>query len=296
MSPLAILRLSSESCRMQAISRALWYIESHFGEPLTLDDVARVSGLSRFHLARTFAAMVGQPVLAYTRGRRLSEAARLLADGAPDILQVALAVGYGSHEAFTRAFRDQFGLTPEEARARRSLDSLHLTEPLRMPDNAYKAIEPDRIVTSGPMLFAGIRKYFRFADRAGLPALWQAFAPNIGTMPGEILGATFGLCLGPADDDDGCGFDYMPSVQVRSLDDLPEGIVGVRIAGREWAIFRHLEHVSSVGVTCAAAGDWLAQSGRTPPSGPMQMIERYGPEFSPHTGQGGCEIWLPLGH
>ncbi len=73
-------------------------------------------------IVRAFAGMVGQPVLAYARGRRLSEAAHLIAGGAPDILQVALAIGYGSHEAFTRAFRDQFGLTPEEARAKRSLD------------------------------------------------------------------------------------------------------------------------------------------------------------------------------
>lgn len=279
---------------MQAIGRALWYIESHFGEPFTLDDVARVSGLSRFHLARTFAAMVGQPVLAYARGRRLSEAARLLADGAPDILQVALAVSYGSHEAFTRAFRDQFGLTPEEARARRSLDCLQLTEPLRMPDTSLKAISPDRLVNGGPMLFAGIRKYFRFENRSGIPALWQAFAAHIGSTPGEIPGATFGLCLSPANGDDECGFDYMPAVQVHSLDELPEDISGVRISGREWAVFPHRRHVSSIGETCAAAGDWLAEAGRTPKPGPTQMIERYGPEFDPHTGNGGCEVWIPL--
>src|SRR6185295_19406602 len=100
---------------MQAIGKALWFIESHFGESVTLDDVAMASGLSRFHLSRTFAATIGQSVIAYLRGRRLTEAARQLADGAPDILQVALGAGYGSHEAFTRAFRDQFGLTPEEA-------------------------------------------------------------------------------------------------------------------------------------------------------------------------------------
>jgi AraC-like DNA-binding protein len=57
------------------------------------------------------------------RGRRLSEAARVLANGGPDILSVALDFGYGSHEAFTRAFRDQFGLTPESVRAQRHLDN-----------------------------------------------------------------------------------------------------------------------------------------------------------------------------
>ena len=49
----------------------------------------------------------------YMRGRRLSEAARVLANGGADILTVALDFGYGSHEAFTRAFRrSQFGVNP----------------------------------------------------------------------------------------------------------------------------------------------------------------------------------------
>lgn len=279
---------------MNAIGRALWYIESHFGEAVTLDDVADVSGLSRFHLSRTFAAIVGQPVLAYVRGRRLTEAARLLADGAPDIMQVALAVGYGSHEAFTRAFRDQFGLTPDATRSRGSLANLALTEPIRMSDSSAPALAPDRFVKSQTMFFAGLRRYVRFDERAGIPALWQAFAPHIGSAPGEIAGANYGLCLGPAGGDAECGFDYAPSVQVKSLDDLPEDLSGVRIAGREWAVFRHRDHVSTIGVTCAAAGEWLVREGRKPSEGAMLMIERYGPEFDARTGNGGCEVWIPV--
>ncbi len=279
---------------MQAIGRALWYIESHFGEPFTLDDVAQVSGLSRFYLARTFAAMVGQPVLAYARGRRLSEAARLLADGAPDILQVALAVGYGSHEAFTRAFRDQFGFTPEEVRARRSRDSLQLTEPLRMPDQPGAPVAPDRLVAGVTMLFVGLRRYFRFEERAGIATLWHEFGPHVGAIANTIPGAAFGLCLAPADPDEEAGFDYAPAVEVSSLSDVPKGLSGIRIAPREWAVFCHAGHVASLGATCASAGDWLASSGRKPAHGGMQMIERYGPEFDPHTGNGGCEVWLPL--
>jgi AraC family transcriptional regulator len=279
---------------MQAIGRALWYIESHISEPFALADVARVSGLSRFHLARTFAAVVGQPVLAFARARRLSEAARLLADGAPDILQVALAVGYGSHEAFTRAFRDQFGMTPEDLRTRRSLASLPITEPLRMPDQSASVIAPDRSVSGKTMLFAGLRRYFRFEERAGIASLWQAFGPHLGAITHTVPGAAFGLCLAAADPGDESGFDYAPAVEVSTLSDLPEGLSGIRIAPREWAVFRHPGHVSTLGATCAAAGEWLARSGRQPMDCAMQMIERYGPEFDAHTGNGGCEVWLPV--
>src|SRR3954470_22870791 len=119
---------------MDAIQKALWYIESHSAGPLTLGEVAAASGLSRFHLSRVFPEVTGHSVFGYLRGRRLTEAARLLVDGAPDILSVALDAGYGSHEAFTRAFRDVLGLTPEEVRARRSLDDLPLVEAIRMSD------------------------------------------------------------------------------------------------------------------------------------------------------------------
>ncbi|MDP3740091.1 MAG: helix-turn-helix domain-containing protein [Hyphomonadaceae bacterium] len=279
---------------MQAVGKALWYIESHFGEPTTLDDVAEASGLSRFHLSRTFAAVVGQPVVAYLRGRRLTEAARQLADGAPDILQVALGAGYSSHEAFTRAFRDQFGLTPDETRSRRSLADLKLVEPIRMPDKPATLIAPARFVKSSNMLFAGLRKYFRFDDRGGIPNIWQAFGPMLGAIPGEVQGTAYGLCLAPADKDDEAGFDYFAAVQVKSLDELPEGLSGTRIAGRNWAVFRHAGHVSSIGSTCGSAGEWLAQSGRAPKSGPMQMIEVYPPQFDARTGLGGCEVWVPV--
>src|SRR5262245_23133336 len=99
------------------VERALWFIENRFEGELSADDVARAAGVSRFHLSRLFALVIGRSMTGYARGRRLSEAARALAGGAPDILAVALSAGYGSHEAFTRAFREHFGVTPESVRA-----------------------------------------------------------------------------------------------------------------------------------------------------------------------------------
>src|SRR4030081_2114334 len=117
---------------MNPAHKALWYIESHLADALTLDEIAGVAGISRFHMVRAFAAATGFSVMRYVRARRLSEAARALADGAPDILSLALDADYGSHEAFTRAFRDHFGITPEAVRATTCLNKLRLQEPIMM--------------------------------------------------------------------------------------------------------------------------------------------------------------------
>jgi AraC family transcriptional regulator len=98
------------------VEKAIWYIESHFAHDITLDELASACELSRFQMSRLFSEAIGMTVTAYVRGRRLTEAARALASGAPDILRVALQAGYGSHAAFSRAFRDQFGLTPGDVR------------------------------------------------------------------------------------------------------------------------------------------------------------------------------------
>src|SRR3954464_3878758 len=109
---------------MNPAQKALWYIESHLAQPLNLDEVAAIAGVSRFHMVRAFAATTGLSVMRYVRARRLSEAARALANGASDILRVALDADYGSHEAFTRAFRDRFGVTPEMVRGSATLENL----------------------------------------------------------------------------------------------------------------------------------------------------------------------------
>jgi AraC family transcriptional regulator len=117
---------------MNPAQKALWFIESHLSSELTLDDISGVAGVSRFHMVRAFAAATGLSVMRYVRARRLSEAARALASGAPDILSLALDADYSSHEAFTRAFRDQFGLSPETVRSLVCIDDIKLQEPIQM--------------------------------------------------------------------------------------------------------------------------------------------------------------------
>jgi AraC family transcriptional regulator len=88
---------------MNRAQRALRYINSHLPEPLTLEDIAVIGGVSRYNMVRAFRAATGFSVMRYMRVRRLSETARALSAGAPDSLNVALDADCGSHEAFSRS-------------------------------------------------------------------------------------------------------------------------------------------------------------------------------------------------
>lgn len=71
---------------MDPVAKAVWCVESRFASGISLDEIAEVGGVSRFHLCRAFGVATGRSVMRYVRERRLTEAARKLADGAPDIL------------------------------------------------------------------------------------------------------------------------------------------------------------------------------------------------------------------
>ena len=75
---------------MNPVGRALWFIEHRFAGDISLDDIAAAAGVSRYHVTRVFGEATGHSVMRYVRGRRLTEAARSLSKGAPDILAVAL--------------------------------------------------------------------------------------------------------------------------------------------------------------------------------------------------------------
>lgn len=278
---------------MEPVRKAVWYIEGHFADAVSLDDLAEVAGLSRFHLSRTFAQVTGSSVSAYLRGRRLTEAARKLAQSDDSILDVALAFGYGSHEAFTRAFRDVFSVTPETVRKQRALENLNLMEPFIMADTPSFPLSKPDIREEGPFLMAGIREFRTFDERAGIPGQWQRFGPHMGTISGQKGGEAYGVCLKPASGEE--GFDYLTAVEVSSLDDMPEGLAGARIDRHRYAVFTHDDHVSTIGATCAAIfSDWLPSSGRASSDSPVFLMERYGEDFDPMTGRGGIEVWIPL--
>ena len=97
--------------------RVLAFIDRHLDEPLELDQLASIANFSAFHFHRLFTVWTGETLGDFVRRRRLEVAAqRMAAQPRLPVTDVALAVGFGSSEAFSRAFKQRFGQTPTEWR------------------------------------------------------------------------------------------------------------------------------------------------------------------------------------
>lgn len=105
-----------EQAQLERIEVVQHYIRHHMDQPLDRETLASVAGFSVSHFHRVFAAASGESVAGYTRRLRLKRAGFKLRAGATDIMQVALAAGYDTHAAFSKAFKQQYGLSPSAFR------------------------------------------------------------------------------------------------------------------------------------------------------------------------------------
>jgi AraC family transcriptional regulator len=100
--------------RLHAVTE---YIDRHLDSDLDLATLSGVAHFSEFHFHRLFRALVGESLGDYVRRRRLESAAvRLRSQPRVAVLDIALAHGFGSAEAFTRAFRTRYECSPSEWR------------------------------------------------------------------------------------------------------------------------------------------------------------------------------------
>jgi len=275
---------------MSLVEKAAWVIERNLTEELTLERLAQACGVSRFHLSHAFGQTVGRPVIQYLRERRLSEAARRLVREKCGVLEVALEVGYGSNEAFTRAFRGMLGETPEAAKRRSDVAGLALVEPLGRGPAASEPLEEPRRETPGELNFIGLAGAHRLGNTVGIPGQWGRFMALFGAIQGVADEVPWGVAF-PADDDG--AFRYLAAARVAADGVGPRELSRVRLEAQTYLVFRHRAHASRISETIGAIwNDWLPASGVEPVDAPS--LERHSDNFDTNTGQGGVEIWVPV--
>jgi AraC family transcriptional regulator len=169
------------------------YIDRHLDEPVDLEVLAHTAHFSPFHFHRVFAAWMGETPGDYVRSRRLDIAAtRLSADRTTSVLSIALAVGFGSGEAFARAFKLRYGHTPSAWRVLSSgsrslrIEAVHDRNPdQRVRKRAQAAPAPITQHERSDQFLAEMNMKVRVVD---FPATRVAYLRNVGPM-GPTVGA-----------------------------------------------------------------------------------------------------------
>ncbi|MGI5397196.1 AraC family transcriptional regulator [Streptomyces sp. CA-251251] len=285
---------------ISALNQLVDLVEEHLAEDPDVRGLAAALGTTEYHLRRMFSSLAGMPLSEYVRRRRMTVAAADIVRGENDLLSIAVRYGYGSGEAFGRAFRAVHGAGPGDVRRDGG--------PLRtQPQLRFRLT----VEGSNPMDTRLIdRPAFRLAGHAArVPLVHQGVNPHIqrhiAALPQEehlrlkALGDTepAGLLQVSSDLDpasgEGSELTYLHGVALAHDTAAPDDLDTIEVPAGRWAVFRTSgPHPQALQTTWAAtATEWFPSNPWRLRPGPsiVATLER-ADDFTTAT----CELWLPV--
>lgn len=264
---------------------------------IDVESLAHRSGTTEYHLRRMFSSLAGMPLSEYVRRRWMSSAAADLVTGDDDLLDVAVRYGYGSTEAFGRAFRAVHGAAPGTVRRdggplrTQPRISFHLTvrgaHPMHTRIVDLPAVRLVGHATRVPLVHHGVNP--AIAEHvASIPVEETVRLKALNdTEPTGVLAVSDDL---DPDRTEGSELTYLHGVATTGR---PEGLDTIELAAGSWAVF------SVEGPYPAALQQiWDATATEWFPSQPWRW--RPGPEivamlaYDETAATASCELWLPV--
>ena len=158
---------------LDRIELALEYIDTHLDEALRLEQISSAFHFSPYYFHRMFTAVVGRPVTAHIRERRLQRACILLAQTRNTILSIGMECGFETAPAFCRTFKKLLGVSPAQYRKSPgtfvTLNAQDLVDTFRSKLKGGVLVEP-RIIERPAMYIAGV-----CGDGSKTASVWQSF-------------------------------------------------------------------------------------------------------------------------
>lgn len=276
------------------------HVDEHIDEDLDVVRLAAALGTTEYHLRRMFSSLAGMPLSEYVRRRRMTVAAAEVVTGAGDLLGIAVRYGYGSAEAFGRAFQSVHGVSPGQAR--RDGGPLRSQPRLRFRLTVEGARPMDvRIAAQPAFRLAGHAARVPLVHHGVNPAMHQHVTSIAAeehqrlkalgdAEPRGLLAVSTNL---DPDRAEGSLLTYLHGVAVTDAVAVPDDLDVIPVPAGSWAVFRaagpHPDTLQAV--WAATATEWF-------PSNPWRL--RPGPElvavidrtddFSTAT----VELWLPV--
>ena len=270
---------------VQAIRKAVRYMEEHLLEDISAEDVAAAVHVSCFYFQKGFHLMSGYTVGEYLRNRRLYLAALDLLSG-EKVIDTALRYGYDTPESFSKAFRRFHGVLPTQVRQRRSGIRPYL--PLKIEVSVKGGNEMDYSVEKmNGFTVIGVHRRFT-ADHAlqVIPEYWDEVIENEKAAIDAQLGARhnvghYGVCV---DDADGRTFTYWIAGDYDG-GTVPDGMDIWEVPPNIWAKFNSTGALQRVNTQIFT--EWLPGNPEWEIAANYNLEVYYGDDI--HT-----EIWIPV--
>jgi AraC family transcriptional regulator len=284
---------------ISALNQLVDFVENHLTEEIDIEDLAVRLGTTEYHLRRMFSSLAGMPLSEYVRRRRMTVAATDVLER-EELLAIAVRYGYGSAEAFSRAFRSVHGVGPSDIR--RDGGPLRTQPQLRFRLTIEGKATMDTRITDRPA--------FRLIGRsARVPLIHQGPNPHIQAHIASLPAAEHarlkelsntepeGLLQVSADVDpdytEGSELTYLHGVAVTERTPVPGDLDVIEVPAGTWAVFQAEGAYPQVlqATWASTATDWF-------PSNPWRL--RPGPSIvavldrSADFSTASCELWLPV--
>ncbi|QLH25734.1 AraC family transcriptional regulator [Streptomyces sp. Rer75] len=282
---------------LERLNEALDHIESHLDQRIEVTELARIAMTSEHHFRRMFSALAGLSLSEYIRRRRLTVAGAEVLAGERTLLEIAVRYGYGSGEAFARAFRAHHGVGPGEARRRGATLNSQPRMSFRLiveggSTMRYRVVEREQFHVVGkkatvPLVHEGmnpaIAAFIRGIDKETMRRITALSDQE----PEGIVGVSDDLDPSRAE---GTELDYYHGVVSRSAG--PGDLDTLTVPAGTWAVFEN-----SGSFPQALQYLWRDVFTQWFPSNPYQS--RPGPEIlrtqvSQDGAEADAELWIPV--
>lgn len=281
------------------LNRLVELVEQQLTDEIDVAGVASRLGTTEYHLRRMFSSLAGMPLSEYVRRRRMTVAAADVRDGG-DLLVIAVRYGYGSTEAFSRAFRGVHGVGPADVR--RDGGPLRSQPQLRFRLTVEGNTPMDTRITDRPafwlighaarvpLIHEGTNPHIQ-AHIASLPAVEHDRLKALSdTEPAGLLQVSADV---EPDYTEGSELTYLHGVAVGETTSVPGDLDQVEVPAGAWAVFRVAGPYPAAlqSMWAATATDWFPSNPWRLRPGPsiVAVLDRAA-DFSVAT----CELWLPV--
>lgn len=229
------------------------HIESNLTEDINVLEISSSFELSPWHFQKLFKSIVGDSIGVYLKHRRLSRAAEELLNAENNILDIAVEFGYNSHESFTRAFKNFFGVTPKEFRIQRP--NINLKQKPILNEDLLNFIS-NRIQKSPTLKRMNEKRIVGFSTEIASPFVdlvhcnsiskpWMRLLNEAGQIINQKSAQLHGITLSPSGNFTEELLTYIAGVEVNKDFKLIDGMIEIVLPEQKVAMFEIATNVKN---------------------------------------------------